>query len=119
MNILIKSGIKELVGKKVSITDIPYTVGDTIVCIQKNNLNYGHTIIVTQVYEWDDFKIWKKVITKKSFVVTVIRTSTSTKEIAVKAIDVSSAKVIAIELAGDMEFSEQDAEYAVEHVAIN
>jgi hypothetical protein len=53
----------------------------------------------------------------KSFTVTVVRTSYSSREINVEALTKAKAKELALELAGDLEFSEKDADYSVEHIS--
>jgi hypothetical protein len=55
---------------------------------------------------------------KKKFSVLVTRTSYASRNIEVEAESVAEAKEKAIEEAGDYEFSEHDADYRVDHVAI-
>jgi hypothetical protein len=50
---------------------------------------------------------------KKKFSVTVVRTSYSTRDIEVEANDPIEAKNKALDMSGDFEYPERDAEYNV------
>jgi len=60
--IIVRKGIESLIGKSVSITNDRYTNGDVIVCIKRKNVNYGETLLATNVQPWNDFDNWKKVV---------------------------------------------------------
>lgn len=53
----------------------------------------------------------------KSFTVTVTRSSYSSREIKVVAISKAKAKELALDMAGDLEFSERDADYSVADIS--
>jgi len=66
------------------------------------------------IKEWQELS--ESTLPMKKFNVTVTRTSYSSRDIEVEAKNEKEAKEKAVDVAGDFEFSERDADYDVENI---
>ena len=61
-NIRVRSGENYLIGSTVTASNsMGYDKGDTIVCINRKSVNYGHTLYIKDTMGCD-FENWRKVI---------------------------------------------------------
>lgn len=90
-------------GEQVLIEEVPLGRGRTkFTAFRPDNKTLGMGVTRSE-FEFTE---------KEKFIVSVTRTSYSTKNIEVEAIDKFEAERLAIDEAGNLEFSEDDAEYS-------